>query len=220
MKGRPSQWRAILESQWKWNRGLALLGVLLGFSLPLLSLRMAAGSLMLTGFIATMAAWGVAYAIAAGALGLMAAVFAWSFDHRLRHVYALSLPIPRWRYVVYRYAAGMVTLALPVLAVFISAEIVAHSALVPKELHAYPIALTLRFMFAVLVAYSLFFAISAATPRTAGYILGSIVVIIAAQIMLSAASVHADILSRAMDLVFSAPGLLAVFGGRWTLIDV
>jgi len=217
---RPTVWRAILESQWKWTRGLALLGALVGFALPLLSLRTALATQSTASFIATMQAWGVGYAIAAAALGLMTAIAAWGYDHRLRHVYALSLPLARWRYVLLRFCAGLVMLALPVVAVFIASEIVAHSSMVPKVLQAYPVALTLRFGFATLVAYSLFFAISSATGRTAGYILGGIALIIVAQVVISSANLQVDLVSRSIDLVFAAPGLLAVFGGRWTLIDV
>src|SRR5580765_3546253 len=77
MSQRPAQWRAILENQWKWTKGLALFGVLVGFALPLLSLRTALGAENVATFINIMAAWGVGYAIAAGALGLMLGVVAW-----------------------------------------------------------------------------------------------------------------------------------------------
>jgi hypothetical protein len=220
MSQRPTMWRSILETQWRWTRSLSLLGVLLGFAIPLLSLRTALVSESTAGFVATMQGWGVAYAIAAAAVGLMTAIAAWGFDHRLRHVYALSLPIARWRYVLMRFAAGAALLLLPVLAVFVSSEIVAHSSLVPDVLHAYPFALTLRFGFALLVAYSIFFAVSSATGRTAGYILGAIALILVAQVVLSTTSISVNLLGRAVDLIFAAPGLLAVFAGRWTLIDV
>lgn len=213
-------WRAILESQWRWSRGLILLGVLLVFAIPLLSIRMAASAETLVTFISTIASWGVGYAVAAGTLGLMTAIAAWSFDHRLRHIYALSLPLPRWRYVAYRYASGVAMLVIPTAALLVSAEIAAHSKLVPATLHAYPLALTLRFAFAMLVAYSLFFAVASATPRTAGYILGLLASIVVAQVLFSSASLNLNLISRALDLVFAAPGLLAVFGGRWMLIDV
>lgn len=223
---RPSMWRAMLGVEWKWTRGMILLCVLVVFALPLVSLRLAATAAQqafrspLAVFIQMMQSWGVAYAIAAGALGLVMAIMSRSFDHRLRHVYALSLPIARWRYVWYRYATGLAVLAVPVLALLVATEVVAHSALVPRELHAYPIALTLRFAFATVVAYSIFFAISAATPRTAGYILGAIALVVVAQIVLVSADARVDVTSRAIDLIFATPGLLAVFGGRWTLVDV
>lgn len=220
MSERPTMWRAVLESQWKWTKGLVLFGVLIGFALPLLSLRTALGALSLTTFVGIMAGWGVGYAIAAGALGLAVAMVSWGFDHRLRHVYALSLPISRWRYVLLRFVAGVVMLSLPIIAVFVASEIVAHSSYVPKELHAYPLALTLRFAFALLVAYALFFAISSGTPRTAGAILGACALVIGTEVMLGAAGYHVDLTGRLLDMVFATPGLLAVFGGRWTLIDV
>jgi len=219
-------WRAMLDVEWKWTRGMILLCVLVVFALPLVSVRAASAAAQeaqrspLAIFILMMQSWGVGYAIAAAAVGLLMAIFSWSYDHRLRHVYALSLPIARWRYVWYRYAAGLVVLAVPILALLAATEIVAHSGLVPRGLHAYPVALTLRFAFATLVSFSIFFAISAATPRTAGYILGAIALIIVAQIVLISVDSRVDLTSRAADVVFATPGLLAVFGGRWTLVDV
>ena len=218
--GRPTIWRAVMEVQWKWTRALAVFGLLIGFALPLLSLRMAAQEETLTGFVGMMARWGVAYAVIAAALGLTTAIVSWTFDHRLRHVYALTLPIPRWRYVLLRFAAGVLILAIPIAGVFAGAMIVAASALVPKELHAYRLALTLHFGFATLVAFAVFFAISAATPKTAGLILGGIALVIVADILLGAAHVNVEVVTQALNLVFSTPGLLAVFGGRWTLVDV
>ena len=102
------------------------------------------------------------------------AILAWSYDHRLRHVYALSLPIQRWRYVMHAIHRRSDVARAAGRALFVGTEIVAHSSLVPKTLHAYPVALTLRFAFATLVAYAVFFAISSATAKTAGYILATI----------------------------------------------
>src|ERR1700710_2237198 len=130
------------------------------------------------------------------------------------------MPITSWRYVLLRFMSGIVMMAYHVLAVLICSVIVPHHPAVPATLHSYPIALTLRFAFATLVAYSLFFAISSATGKTAAYILGAIVLIIVSQIILSSASVRVNLISQAMDVIFAAPGLLAVFGGRWMLVDV
>lgn len=226
MSERPSMWRVVLETQWKWTRGVALLALLLAFALPLMSLRTAvlaqqsAFTNPIGAFLTTMSSWGIGYAIGAAGLGLMTAVLCWGFDHRLRHVYTLSLPLPRWQFVLLRFAAGVIMLAIPVIGVLISAEIASHSAYIPQGLHAYPLALTTRFAFASLVAFAIFFAISAATPRTAGYILGSIALILIAQVLLISANIGVNIAARAAQMVFAAPGLLAVFGGRWSLIDV
>ena len=220
MSQRPSMWRAMLETQWKWSRGMLLLLSIVSFALPLVSLRASFRALNESLFIASMQTWSVGYAIIAAGLGLVMAILAWSYDHRLRHVYALSLPVARWRYVLMRFTAGLTLLGLPIVALFIGAEIVAHSAYVPKMLHAYPIALTLRFAFATLVAYAVFFAISSATAKTAGYILGTLATVIVLQVLIDSAGSHVSVLGHVIDAVFASPGLLAVFNGRWMLIDV
>jgi hypothetical protein len=217
---RPSRWRALFETQWKWTRGVLLLIALTTFALPLLSLRSSAGAGDDSMFISSMQGWAVGYAFAAAGVGLLLGILSWSYDHRLRHVYALSLPIQRWRYALMRFTAGLTLLALPVATLFVGAEIVAHSSLVPRTLQAYPVALTLRFAFAALVAYAVFFAISAATARTAGYILASIGLMFVLDIILRAAGSHVSLPDYLADVLLVAPGLLAVFGGRWMLVDV
>jgi hypothetical protein len=186
----------------------------------LLSLRSAAGARDDSLFITSMQGWAVGYALAAAGVGLIIGIMSWSYDHRLRHVYALSLPIERWRYALMRLTAGLALIALPVASLFAGAEVVAHSSMVPSTLHAYPVALTLRFGFAALVAYAVFFAISAATARTAGYILASIGLVFVVHIILQAAGSSMNLPGYLTDLFLAAPGLLAVFGGRWMLVDV
>ena len=220
MTGKPTRWRALFETQWKWTRSVLLLISLTTFAIPLLSLRSSVGARDESLFISSMQTWAVAYAFAAAGVGLLTAMLAWAYDHRLRHVYALSLPIERWRYALMRFTAGITLIALPIATLFVGAEIVAHSALVPKTLHSYPIALTLRFTFAALVAYSVFFAISSATARTAGYILAAIGLMFALNIVLRAAGSRIDLPGYLTDLFLAAPGLLAAFGGRWMLVDV
>lgn len=220
MNPRPSMWRAMLETQWKWTRGMLLLLAIASFALPVVSLKASLGSRSESLFIASMQAWSVGYSIIAAGLGLVMAILSWSYDHRLRHVYALSLPVARWRYVLMRFACGFVLLGLPILALFVGTEIVAFSSYVPTTLHAYPFALTLRFAFASFVAYAVFFAISSATARTAGYILGALATLIVLQLVVSSAGGRANFVEYLVDAVLASPGLLAVFNGRWMLIDV
>jgi hypothetical protein len=220
MSERPSMWRVMLETQWKWTRGMLLLLAVVSFALPLVSVRASLGARTESLFISAMQGWSVGYAVTAAGLGLVMAILTWSYDHRLRHVYALSLPLARWRYVLLRFSAGLLLLLLPIAALFVGAEIVSASTVIPTTLHSYPVALTLRFAFATLVAYAVFFAVSSATARTAGYILGTIAVVMVAQILLESAGSHLSVVGYVVDLVFATPGLLAVFSGRWMLIDV
>src|SRR5205807_9167916 len=77
-----------------------------------------------------------------------------------------------------------------------------------------------RFALAVLVAYAMFFAVSAGTARTAGIILGVIGAIIAVQIVASVANVEIDLLGKLQAGILNWPGPLAVFAGRLMLVDV
>ncbi|HTS88121.1 MAG TPA: hypothetical protein VMG41_06475 [Gemmatimonadales bacterium] len=215
--------RVILWSEWKWSRLAITLGTIAGFGLPMVSLRGA-----LSGdpaekpaeLLRAVQAWGTLYPALAGTLGLLMAIAAWAPDHRGRHVLALSLPIPRWRYVLLRFGAGMTLLSLPIAAVLVSGLIATGTASLPEGLHGYPVALAVRFALAVLVAFSLFFAISGSTARTAGIILGTIGGLIVITILAGVAGVNVEFLGRIPAAVFDWPGPFAIFAGRWMLIDV
>jgi hypothetical protein len=145
---------------------------------------------------------------------------AWAPDHRGRHVHALSLPLPRWQYVLFRLAGGLTVLALPMAAVFLGAILATATASIPAGLHGYAGALGIRFALAVLIAFSTFFAISGGTARTAGIILSLIALIIVTQTMVLAAGVEVDLVGPIQQAVLNWPGPLAIFSGRWMLIDV
>jgi hypothetical protein len=97
---------------------------------------------------------------------------------------------------------------------------VVASGAIPEGLHAFPLSLTLRFIFAAFVSYALFFAIGSGTTKTAAVVLGAIATILFAQFVLSALNIDYDLLGHVGDFVFVRPGILSVFSGRWMLIDV
>jgi hypothetical protein len=213
--------KAITETQWKWTRGPALLATLLGFLLPVASLQVARPELLQPdAFVMLMQQFSVGYSVLAAGVGLVVALAAWSNDHRGRHVYALSLPVPRWQYALMRFGAGALFLLAPVGGLLAGSLVVAAFGAIPEGLHAYPVALSLRFGFAAAVAYSIFFAISASTPRTAGVLLGLIGVGVLAQVVLPMVAIHFDVLGGISRFVFDSSGILSVFSGRWMLIDV
>jgi hypothetical protein len=213
--------KAITESQWKWTRGPALLGALVGFLLPVASLQLARPAILQANmFVNLMQEFSVGYSILAAGAGLVIALTAWTHDHRGRHVYALSLPVPRWQYALMRFGAGGLFLLAPIGGVLAGSLVVAATGAIPEGLHAYPIALTLRFGFAAAVAYAIFFAIASSTAKTAGLVLGLIASVILVQVVLSMIAVRYDVVAWAGRLIFEVPGILSVFSGRWTLIDV
>ena len=216
--------RAILYSQWKWSRLIVVLGTVAGFALPIVSLQGAARAdrspLQAQELLRAVQSWGSLYPVLAAALGLLVAIATWAPDHRGKHVHALSLPLPRWRYALLRFGSGVTVLAAPILAVSAGALLATAMATIPAGLQGYPLALALRFGLAVLVAYAVFFAVSAGTARTAGIILGVIGALIVVQIVASVANVELDLLGKLQIAILNWPGPLAVFTGRWMLVDV
>lgn len=210
---------AILRTQWKWMRALVLIASVLAFALPLLSLRVARQTTDPKLFIGYMQSWSPLYALGALVLGLTLALFSWSHDHRGRHVYALSLPIARWRYVLMRFAAGALYSMIPAVALLVGALLVSRNGAIPAGLHAYPVALALRFLFAALVAYAVFFSISSATAKTTGVVLGTIVAVLLMALVSSAIGAKTDVATPIVQALFIESGILGVFTGRWMLID-
>jgi hypothetical protein len=216
--------RAILFSQWKWSRLIVVLGTIAAFALPIVSLQGAAGAdrspLQGEELLRAVQSWGTLYPVLATALGLLVAIATWAPDHRGRHIHALTLPLPRWRYVLLRFASGLTVLAGPILAVSLGALLATATATLPPGLQGYPLALALRFALAVLVAYAVFFAVSAGTARTAGIILAVIGAAIVVQIVAGVANIELDLLGKLQVVILNWPGPLAVFTGRWMLVDV
>src|SRR6266705_2243542 len=211
-------YRVILYSQWKWSRLIVLLGTIAGFALPIISLQGAAAAdrnpLAAQELLRAVQSWGTLYPVLATTLGLLVAIATWAPDHRGRHIHALSLPLPRWRYVFLRFAAGVTVLAGPIVAVLLGAVLATALATIPPGLQGYPLAL------ALLVAYAVFFAVSAGTTRTAGIILGVIAAVIVVQIVAGVANVELDLWGKLALVILNWPGPLAVFTGRWMLVDV
>jgi hypothetical protein len=149
--------------------------------------------------------------------GFLLAMHAWRTDHAGRHVYALSLPIARWRYVLYRYGAGLLFITVITLAFWLSAVVVVSSITIPDGLHAYPIGLSLRLALALFTAYALFFAIWSATPRT-GYYTAALIVLLLLVMTIPLRPVFE--FREALRWLWNYAGFAHVFSGRWFLIDV
>lgn len=219
-----AMFRAVLYTQWKWSRLIIVLGTVAAFAIPLVSLQGAArpdrGALQAQELLRAVQSWGTLYPLLAATLGLLVAIAAWAADHRGRHIHALTLPLPRWQYVLLRFAAGLLLLAGPIAAVLIGASLAAITATLPPGLQAYPIALAVRFACAVFVAYAMFFAVSAGTARTAGIILGVIAALILVQVVAGIAGLDLDLVGDLQTVLLLGPGPLAVFTGRWMLVDV
>lgn len=216
--------RQILRTQWKWSGlGVVVAGVA-AFALPILTVQQAGVAdptwLDARALLPVLEYWSRAYPLLALAIGLLLGTTAWSHDHRNQHVYALTLPLPRWHYVLLRYGAGLVLVVAPIAMLWAGAALAASFVTIPPGLQAYPHALGLRFALAVLVSYSLIFAISAGTARTAGYVLSIVGILLVGQLLFSIAGGEANFVEPVFDRMITWPGPFDIFVGRWMLIDV
>ncbi len=216
--------RVILYTQWKWSRLALLPLVVLAFSLPVLSVHRIgateAQGIDVFVLLQRLGRFSVWYPALAALTGLVVAIAAWYGDNKGNHAYALSLPIPRWHYVLLRFAAGAVLLAVPLIAMWLGAMTATAGTEIPIGLSAYPHALTVRFALAVLMSYALFFAVASASSRTAGLVLGAIGALAAVQVLLQAAGLRARFVAIVFNQLISSLGPLGIFTGPWTLIDV
>ena len=209
--------RQILFTQWRWGALMVgLLGVL-GIALPLAVLY----DLPQTpsAILDRVQLWGYVFPVFAVLTGLLLGMSAWAADHRGGHVYALTLPIPRWYYALLRYGAGVLLTLGVAVALWLGALIGTSGLALPSGLHAYAGPLALRFVLASVLAYSVVFAVASATNRTAGWILAGLGGLVLAQIIAGTVS-GAEILEPLWLLLVHTGGPFELFTGSWLLVAV
>jgi hypothetical protein len=218
--------------QWKASRWVLLPFVLLCFGLPQLALRLAAegatyrGVMVAESFVYGLQLWMPVFPLLAAIVGFAAALTAWVWDHNANHVYALSLPVRRSQYTLLKLAAGGASLLMPVLAILLGALVAILLNEVPEGLRAYPVAFTMRFLLAALLAYALGFALAAGTIRTTVIVIAAFLLFLIGGTLLVGfiESLTKLDLVTPVDLLYNAFGTWAgpfhVYGGAWTLVDV
>ena len=216
--------RQILYAQWKWSRLTLLPCVIACFAIPILSVRVWSSAnadvLRAGALLERMADWQPWYPLLGGTVGVAVAITAWIHDHNGKHVYALSLPLPRWYYVLLKLGAGGVLLLPPIVAVLAGGLVATTFASIPDGLHAYPLALTIRFAITCALTFCCMFAMTAGTNRTAGIVIGIFAALIVAELVLVSFGISESFLEIIGEYLFFPPGPLSVFAGPWMLIGV
>lgn len=165
-------------------------------------------------------AWGVFYPVLAAALGLSTAVIVWQADHRGRFVYALTLPVARWRYVWFRFLAAAVWIGAVGVILWVSALASVAVLSLPPSLRTFPTALAARFVLAALSVFAAGYCVTtlpARIQRTLGRVVLALLVVQGGALLLG---LEADWLSPLASGLFGQWGPFALLGGRWMLIDV
>lgn len=214
---------ALLRLQWREGRlALAVLGAA-GIALPLLSLRGAtgaAGPWEAWELLRASAAWSAWYPLLALAAALALSAGAWAADHRSRHVYALTLPVARWRYLLLRYSAGAILLLAVGAVLWLGGTLATVPVAIPPLLHAYPGGLAFRFCLAAFSAYTILFALHGLTPRAARLLVAALLLLVLVAALADLLALGVRPLDLTVDALLGPFSPLAVFHGPWMLIDV
>jgi len=226
-------YQPMLFIHWKQIRVALIPFVVASFGLPLVMVHWLGSSpgaqngMMAYRIVTQSAQWSGLFPILAAAIGVTLALSAWNWDHQLGHVYALSLPVPRWTYAGLKMGAGAVLALLPATAFWIGALLASASVTLPPGLHAYPTLLAIRFFAAILLSYAILFAMAAGTVRTTVWVVTSIaLLLIVAGLSRNLLASHFVVFQRMTPLEWvvhaltSLPGPFRIFSGNWLLIDV
>lgn len=228
--------KQMLYVSWKGSRLTLFPLIIAAFGLPLLAVQwlvtdpmlLSASGQSTSSFLDRLGMTLPLFPALAAAVGSITALSVWNWDHRVEHVYPLSLPLARWQYSLMKMGTGAVLLLVPTFAFWMGALLATASVPIPEGLHAYPTALTFRFLSAVLIAYAVMFTMAAGTMRTAIIVLTGFVGVMVAGSMLSDVIIetfHPDLrgwsfVSLVLRAAIRWPGPFEVFTGSWMLIDV
>lgn len=227
-------YQPMLYLHWKQVRFGLIPFILAAYVLPLLSVQgmgvpagVDAASLDAYRVVSEGQVWLPFYPLLAAAIGVTLALSAWNWDHQLKHVYSLSLPLTRLEYSMLKMGAGAALAVLPVVALWVGSHVATMSVSLPEGLHAYPNHLTMRFGLAVLLCYSLFFALASGTIKTTILLISSVVAFFIVGEPVSdflatyfVALEERSLIQIVVEWTITAPGPFEVFTGNWTLIDV
>ncbi len=227
-------YQPMLYMHWKQIRWGLLPFILAAYALPMIAVQglgtapgMESATLHAYRIVAGFEIWLPAFPLLAAAVGITLALSAWNWDHQLKHVYALSLPVSRWRYAALKMGAGATLALLPAGALLVGAHVATSFVELPAGLQAYPNQLALRFLMASLIAYAGFFAMAAGTVKTTVWVISLFIgFLIFGNLLTEFLAGYYPVFYRVslVELVFEAlvraPGPFEVFTGNWMLIDV
>ncbi len=226
--------KAVLFLMWRWSRWVMLVVATITFALPIVTAATLGGlhlaDVPVRDVINTFSSAGLILIPLAFLIGVTMGASAWSADQQLGMVYLLTHPIPRWYHVLLRFTAGAIIACVPVLGLFLGCLVVALFGSAPEFVHAYPIALTVRFAAATLVCYGLIFGTAGAfdkaraddpvaTARALAWIGGGVVFVIGA-VFLDRSLLHGALERGLTAFAAGQWSPVAVFVGRWGLFDV
>jgi hypothetical protein len=215
--------RQVLFTQWRWARTEMLAYTIGAFLVPTVILKLAVSGLDDYGIgsmLTAVAAAGGFFVFLAFVCAIGFAVRPYLADQAVKHVYALSLPVPWATFLRYRFMAGAVLLIAPAVAVFMGAALATMTAAIPPTLHAYPFGIAARFYLSALEIYAATFLLQYVAGKNAVRIvlgvIGLLVVIELGGRLLGLT----DAWVWLWDHLTTLQGPLETLTARWMMIDV
>ena len=128
-------YQPMFQLHWKQVRFALIPFVIAAFGLPLVSIQGmgsdVAARLNAYQVLEFSQLWLPLFPLLAVAVGATLGLSAWNWDHQLKHVYALSLPVSRMRYSTAKLLAGATLVLVPALAFWGGAHIAASAVSLP-----------------------------------------------------------------------------------------
>lgn len=213
----------ILWTQFRWTRTMVATLALLTFVAPAAMWRLTDAGTGEAGAAALMSGFANLGSILALLAMLGAFVLAaqpWTIDAATKHVYPLALPLPWTSYVAMRFAAGLLTLLVPTIALWLGSLLAVAMVELPSTLNAYPGTLALRFLLGAALIYAMTFALQYLAGRKSAVVLLVLLLVGLAIGFLLAFTGNVTLLARIGRWVSEWPGPFAVLVSDWKLIDV
>ena len=217
---------ALVWLQWKSSRVWIVIAAVVVIALPVVSVVRGwpTDPSAMAQFLARLEAWSIFYPGLATTVGIAMASFAWRADQAGDLVYALTLPIERWRQVWYRFGAGLVWIAAVAVVLWVAALVAIAVTPIPASLRSYPNGLALKFALATMSVFTLAFAGLSLPDRMkrgiAVMVVALLMILMAVQTTALLAGREVNWLVPLFEAIVARTGPLGMLGGRWMLIDV
>jgi hypothetical protein len=217
--------RTMLFVQWKLQRAEILAVTMLAAVIAPLSIWTRVrggvdGSRFVAGLMDSGSVIRIGGALLAIFVGAMFAIRPFLLDARMRHTYALALPMPRSRYALMRAAAGIALCLIPAAGFLIGALVAAEAIPASELVRKFPLALALRFLLAVVTAFAIFFGVQYGLGgRARRWVLITLLTILAVEVF-GQFTLRTSVVVPAIELFGGAFSPLRIFLDRWVLFDV
>jgi len=214
--------KALLRAQWKGSWHLVTALAVAALALPIVSVRAGwkgAGT-NLPVFLSELSLWGLFYPALAVVAAIVLSVGIWASDRRGQPAYSMLLPIPRERYVLMQYLAGLALAAPVIAAVWLGAIGATVSLDLPPGLRTFPHQLAIKFGLALILVFGIAFAVAASSSRALGIGVRVLGLFLAVHIGVWLLNEKVNLIWTVVTALATWPGPFAPLGGRWMLIDV